>query len=77
MTARAIMDLIDYNEGVRLLIAGEEVQDMTLAEAVWTVMVLEVGRVRVSARHLRDGAPVLRFTEIQAIHARPDFPRSG
>src|SRR4051795_9381625 len=57
------MDLIDYNEVVRLLIAGEEVQEMTLAEAVWTVMFLEVGRVRVSARILRDGAPVLRFVD--------------
>jgi hypothetical protein len=46
------MDLID-NEVVRLLIAGEEVQEMTLAEAVWTVMFLEVGRVRVSARSPR------------------------
>jgi len=47
------MDLIDYNEVVRLLIAGEKVQEMTLAEAVWTVMFLEVGRVRVSARSPR------------------------
>ena len=51
------MDLIDYNEVVRLLIAGEEVQEMTLAEAVWTVMFLEVGRVRVSARSPRSSPP--------------------
>ena len=71
------MDLIDYNEVVRLLIAGEEVQEMTLAEAVWTVMFLEVGRVRVSARILLDGAPVLRFTEIKDINDRTYFQISG
>jgi hypothetical protein len=71
------MDEINYHEPVSLLLAGEAPRETTLAEAVHLVVHEEDALVRASAHILRDGAPIRQLRDIEAIYARPDFPRAA
>ena len=71
------MDRLDYNEPVRLLIAGAPHRDLTLADAVKHVMGFEDPRNRMMVKILRDTGPTLDRPNIEPIYDRPDFPRSG
>jgi hypothetical protein len=67
----------DYNETVRLVLAQGEPKDLSLADAVRTVMSWPT-KDRMMAAILRDdGSPIMESSEIEAIYQRSDFPISN
>ena len=64
-----------YKEIVKLLTPGTT-KRLTLVQAVTDVMRIKDPKVRLGAVIVRDHvAPIIRYEEIAAIHARADFPR--
>jgi hypothetical protein len=62
---------------VRLLIAGEEPRDLTLADAVNRVMGFEDPRDRMKAKILRNREPALDASDVEAIDSWPDFSKGA
>ena len=71
------MSDIDYNERVSLIRGQEEPKEMSLAEAVRTVMSWPDVRDRMTATILREGEPLRDLSEIEAVFKRSDFPISN
>lgn len=68
------MNRTDYSEAVRLLMPGLKNADMSLANAVRTVMDCADPKVRMMAVIVRDGEPIRNYVDIERIYTRPDFP---
>ena len=71
------MSNIDYSERVTLIRAQGEPEEMSLGEAVRTVMSWPDVRDRMTASILRNGEPLLEKKQIEAVFGRPDFPISN
>ena len=71
------MSDIDYDEIVTLIRAQGEPEEMSLAEAVRTVMSWPDLRDRMTVAILRNGEPLLKEKQIEAVSKRPDFPISN
>ena len=74
---RSIVSDIDYNEIVSLVRAQGEPEEMSLAEAVRTVMSWPDLRDRMTAAILSNGEPLLDSKQIEAVSKRSDFPISN
>ncbi len=70
------MNDIDYNERVTLIRPQREPEEMSLAKAVRTVMGWPDVRDRMTAAILREGEPLTKMSEIEAVFSRLDFPNS-
>ena len=68
---------IDYNERVRLIRGQEGPKEMSLADAVRTVMSWPDVGDRMDAEILRDGEPLMTSSQIKAVFDRSDFPISN
>ena len=71
------MSNIDFNERVSLIRGHGEPKEMSLAEAVRTVMSWPDVRDRMTAAILREGEPLMSSSQIEAVFNRSDFPISN
>ncbi len=71
------MSDIDYNERVRLIREQGEPKEMSLADAVRTVMSWPDVRDRMTAAILCEGESLMDLSQIKAVFNRSDFPISN